>query len=47
MQSFKCMADLLIVMDATSSTQNYINQFKKHALSMYDEIINSLTEKVQ
>ena len=45
MQSFKCMADLLIVMDATSSTQNYINQFKKHALSMYDEIINSLKDR--
>ena len=47
MQSYKCAADLLIVMDATSSTQSYINQFKQHALSMYDEIILTLKEKAR
>lgn len=47
MQSYKCAADLLIVMDATSSTQSYINQFKQHALSMYDEIIFALKEKAR
>ena len=47
MQSYKCAADLLIVMDATSSTQSYINQFKQHALSMYDEIILALKEKAR
>lgn len=47
MQSFKCATDLLIVMDATSSTQSYINQFKQHALNMYDEIICALREKAR
>lgn len=47
MQSYKCAADLLIIMDATASTQTYIDKFKQHALSMYDEIIQALKEKAR
>ena len=47
MQSYKCAADLLIVMDATSSTQTYIDKFNQHALSMHDEIIQTLKEKAR
>lgn len=45
MQSYKCVVDLLIIMDATSSTQSYIDEYKQHALNMNDEIIEALKEK--
>ena len=47
MQSFKCTADILVIMDATNSTQRYIDQFKSHALTMYEETIKALKEKAR